>query len=736
MTANASDDIDRRSAAYRLVSGFGEAPWQVHGAITLGLAAAMLPAIMQQLLPRQAAAWTILLALFGLALSASGGAKRLRINEAIPTDPVVLFIGYVGVLLAGAGPFLWWAWSGRSSSNTVAFLAAAASSVGLLLATRSGLLVALVGSLLLVGVASGSGANRLVLAIALMAILCAAACFGSMAGPKASGPNASGPKATGPKTPESLLSQTSAFTKLPRLAIAAVALASIFLGLLVEGPLTTGLDRLSSTQSAAQRRSTGGGAGLRNGEPQNPLFRKGSKAADGTLQYADSFNIDQFGALSTAEVIRVSYFMRPLGYGSLFPTLLRGQAFDTWDGRGWSANTTKVTRSSGNVLFDRTEAGDFEPLISGAQVNLLGGSSDLVFGEGRIASVDVATNDVFVSLDETIRTTSPMGKGSRYVVFSSRHPWRDGGPPTPLSSLNEGIALFEPYGVRPEHLDTTALSQRTRSLALQLGNDAPSIEGVERNIERWLAANTGYDFTARQKPATGDVVDDFLFESKRGWCEQIATATVMMLRANGIPARLATGYKPSVTERDGSLMALSRDAHAWVEMYLPGRGWAPRDPTSIVPVVNAPPIVKPQQSSLSGKTLLVAAALMFVLGLSMFALRRVAQRLVQFILVKLGWARPEPDWWEAHVATLEQLGERRGVARDATQTLSEFGASLHTATFTDDRVNTLVSVLERERFGDELLQASDTERAWVEATLSDLDRAYPVTTSSARKNKR
>ena len=86
-------------------------------------------------------------------------------------------------------------------------------------------------------------------------------------------------------------------------------------------------------------------------------------------------------------------------------------------------------------------------------------------------------------------------------------------------------------------------------------------------------------------PAEGvDAVDDFLFVSQRGFCEQIASALTVMLRSQGVPARLATGYLPGERDRvSGVWKVRASDAHAWVEVWFPETGWEAFDPTASVP---------------------------------------------------------------------------------------------------------------------------------------------------------
>ena len=128
-------------------------------------------------------------------------------------------------------------------------------------------------------------------------------------------------------------------------------------------------------------------------------------------------------------------------------------------------------------------------------------------------------------------------------------------------------------------------TERVRALALRITSPAPTTYDKIKAIEAWLAANVQYSLNAPLAPKGVDVVDDFLFRSRVGWCEQIASSLVVMARSVGIPARLATGFVSG--ERDsltGEFVVRERDAHAWAEIYFPGIGWQPFDPTASVPL--------------------------------------------------------------------------------------------------------------------------------------------------------
>ena len=69
-------------------------------------------------------------------------------------------------------------------------------------------------------------------------------------------------------------------------------------------------------------------------------------------------------------------------------------------------------------------------------------------------------------------------------------------------------------------------------------------------------------------------VDEFLFDTREGFCEHYAGAFVVLLRAAGIPARVVIGYQGGVYNPAGDYVLVRHsDAHAWSEVWLAGRGW-------------------------------------------------------------------------------------------------------------------------------------------------------------------
>jgi transglutaminase-like putative cysteine protease len=96
-------------------------------------------------------------------------------------------------------------------------------------------------------------------------------------------------------------------------------------------------------------------------------------------------------------------------------------------------------------------------------------------------------------------------------------------------------------------------------------------------------AREPYHYTLKPPTLGPDSIDDFLFESRRGFCAHYAGAMTFVLRAAGIPARVVAGYQGGELNPDGQYLTVRQfDAHAWVEYWQPGVGWRSVDPTAAV----------------------------------------------------------------------------------------------------------------------------------------------------------
>lgn len=125
-------------------------------------------------------------------------------------------------------------------------------------------------------------------------------------------------------------------------------------------------------------------------------------------------------------------------------------------------------------------------------------------------------------------------------------------------------------------------SPRTRRLVEDWRRDTPSDAAfVQRVLEHFNQQPFVYSLNS---PLLGrDPVDEFLFETRTGFCEHYASAFAAMMRLAGIPARIVTGYMGGWKSELGDYYLVRQsDAHAWAEVWLPGRGWIRVDPTAAV----------------------------------------------------------------------------------------------------------------------------------------------------------
>ncbi|MCC4115276.1 DUF3488 and transglutaminase-like domain-containing protein [Aromatoleum toluclasticum] len=103
-------------------------------------------------------------------------------------------------------------------------------------------------------------------------------------------------------------------------------------------------------------------------------------------------------------------------------------------------------------------------------------------------------------------------------------------------------------------------------------------------LARTLERMRGMDLTYTLSPPLLGThsVDEFLFDTRQGFCEHFASAFVFLMRAAGVPARVVTGYQGGeINPVDGSLVVRQSDAHAWAEVWLAERGWIRVDPTAL-----------------------------------------------------------------------------------------------------------------------------------------------------------
>jgi len=125
------------------------------------------------------------------------------------------------------------------------------------------------------------------------------------------------------------------------------------------------------------------------------------------------------------------------------------------------------------------------------------------------------------------------------------------------------------------------LGPRLQGLAQGWRNGATDRAVIRKALEHFH--NEPFVYTLSPPLLGADPMDEFLFETRRGFCEHYAAAFVLLMRSAGIPARVVTGYQGGEYNTVGEYWLVRQsDAHAWAEAWLPDSGWERVDPTAAV----------------------------------------------------------------------------------------------------------------------------------------------------------
>jgi transglutaminase-like putative cysteine protease len=147
------------------------------------------------------------------------------------------------------------------------------------------------------------------------------------------------------------------------------------------------------------------------------------------------------------------------------------------------------------------------------------------------------------------------------------------------------VQAAEPLSARRRSRDLRLPANRNPR-TLQLAGELRSTNADDMEFVRAVLAmfrQQPFFYTLNPPKLSDDSVDEFLFDTKRGFCGHYASAFAALARAAGIPARVVTGYQGGTLNPYGDYWILRQsDAHAWTEVWIEGRGWVRIDPTAAI----------------------------------------------------------------------------------------------------------------------------------------------------------
>ena len=233
----------------------------------------------------------------------------------------------------------------------------------------------------------------------------------------------------------------------------------------------------------------------------------------------------------------------------------RGPVLWETDGRRWTRRT--ASREEAVAHIEGGRAVDYQVILEPS-------------GQRWVTALDIPDH-----APDGIRITpdlEPVASG----IIRERTTYRLG------SRLDASLPALSPLQRRAGLQLPENVTERTRKLAEDIARESRGESGLVSETLLFFREQD-FRYTLRPPMLPGNPVDEFLFETRAGFCEHYAAAFVILMRLNGIPARVVTGYLGGeLNPHNDQWIVRQSDAHAWAEVWLQGPGWQRVDPTAAV----------------------------------------------------------------------------------------------------------------------------------------------------------
>ncbi|HEX3098014.1 MAG TPA: transglutaminaseTgpA domain-containing protein [Usitatibacter sp.] len=255
------------------------------------------------------------------------------------------------------------------------------------------------------------------------------------------------------------------------------------------------------------------------------------------------------------------------------PLYLREQAFDRFEHDRWTRTdgaTTKLRPDEGAFRLGGPRGVEHRYVVQAVHRGRTAALPLASYAEEIAAPVPV----IALARDHSVYLAARMEPGFRYAAISVAQPGEE--RPISYDSPEPRAAYLQ----LPEDL-----TSRIRELAAEAAGPGASPMEKALALESFLRERYAYSFATVLTSQNVTPLDDFLFVAKRGHCEFFASALAVLLRTQGIAARVVNGaLAHSYNPVTGFYEVRAFDGHAWVEAYIPGRGWVTFEPTPAYPL--------------------------------------------------------------------------------------------------------------------------------------------------------
>lgn len=258
--------------------------------------------------------------------------------------------------------------------------------------------------------------------------------------------------------------------------------------------------------------------------------------------------------------------------GQVSPFYWRGYTYDVYTGHGWRTSATSSDEHPANHVIQPEQGADH--ILLHQTIRSTVGEVSVLYAAGEPVSLDRPSQVAWRSSADLFGIQ--IGTAVSYQARSLY--------PVPSESTLKAAGQRYPAWVTKRYLSLPGeLPGRVKELAIQLTASEPTPYDRAKAIERYLRTFP-YTLDLPHPPLDQDLVDYFLFDLRRGYCDYYASAMVVLARSAGVPARIATGYANGVYNLNSKRFMVSEaDAHTWVEVYFPDIGWVHFEPTAARP---------------------------------------------------------------------------------------------------------------------------------------------------------
>ncbi|RXS83922.1 DUF3488 and transglutaminase-like domain-containing protein [Geobacillus sp. PK12] len=262
----------------------------------------------------------------------------------------------------------------------------------------------------------------------------------------------------------------------------------------------------------------------------------------------------------------------------------RVETKDIYTGKGWEAFQSEQVQSFGNGELIRYEwwSDKVKTVEQTAEITRQDQAFHLVYPLG-LQQVQTSDHIVYRMHMATEKIYTSDQNANALPIRQYMLTYME--PDFPIEALRAAPPVQDPPFLKRYTQLPETLPQRVRELAKQITDGKETVYDKVKAIEQYFHLN-GYTYETTDVAVPGpdqDYVDQFLFETKQGYCDNFSTSMAVLVRTLGIPARWVKGYTSGrlVGEQDGQSVyeVRNNDAHSWVEVYFEGIGWVPFEPT-------------------------------------------------------------------------------------------------------------------------------------------------------------